>query len=63
MNTHQIRVINEKTELDERLKKLIAFFDNPIYLSLPLDEQDRMKRQADHMTNYSVTLGERIEAF
>lgn len=63
MNPHQIRVISEKTELDERLKKLIVFFDNPIYVSLPIDEQDRLKRQADHMTNYSVVLGERIAAF
>ena len=56
MQPHQQRVVDEKTELDERLTKLIAFFENPVFVELPDDEQDRMKRQADHMTNYSVVL-------
>ena len=63
LQPHQQRVVDEKTELDERLTKLIAFFDSPIFAGLQTDEQDRMKRQADHMTNYSVVLGERIAAF
>ena len=63
MEPHQQRVVDEKTELDERLTKLIAFFNSQIFSGLPTDEQDRMKRQADHMTNYSVVLGERIAAF
>lgn len=63
MEPHQQRVVDEKTELDERLTKLIAFFNSQIFAGLPADEQDRMKRQADHMTNYSVVLGERIAAF
>lgn len=63
LQPHQQRVVDEKTELDERLTKLIAFFDSSIFAGLPTDEQGRMKRQADHMTNYSVVLGERIAAF
>jgi hypothetical protein len=63
MQPHQQRVVDEKTELDERLTKLIAFLDNPLFAGLDSDEQDRMKRQAEHMTNYSVVLGERIAAF
>lgn len=63
MQPHQQRVIAEKSELDERLSKLIAFFDDAKFSGLPTDEQDRMKRQAEHMTHYSVVLGERIAAF
>jgi hypothetical protein len=63
LQPYQQRVVDEKTELDERLTKLIAFFDNPIFAGLDAAEQERMKRQADHMTNYSVVLGERIAAF
>jgi len=63
LQPHQQRVVDEKTELDERLTKLIAFFNSPIFAGLPADEQDRMKRQADHMTSYSVVLGERVATF
>jgi hypothetical protein len=63
MQPHQQRVVDEKTELDERLMKLIAFFDNPIFAGLPADEQDRLKRQKEHMAGYSDVLGERIADF
>lgn len=61
---HQQRVLDEKRELDERLSKLDAFIlDNPLYLQLPADEQDRMTRQSKAMAAYSGVLAERIEAF
>ena len=63
LQTHQQRVVDEKGDIDERLTKLIAFFDNSVFNGLSADEQGRMKRQAEHMTNYSVALGERIAAF
>lgn len=63
MQPFQQRVVDEKAELDEKLVKLIAFFDMDLFASLPSDEQDRMKRQASAMTDYSVVLGERINAF
>jgi hypothetical protein len=63
MLPHQQRVIDEKTELDERLGKLTAFFDTDLFPNFPQAEQDRMRRQAKHMKCYSDILGERIEAF
>lgn len=60
---HQQRVIDEKTELDERLKRLAAFFGTHVFASLPLEEQDRLARQKQHMDAYSNVLGERIAAF
>lgn len=61
---HQQRVIDEKRELDERLSKLDAFIlDNPLYLQLSTDEQDRLSRQSKAMAAYSGILDERIAHF
>ena len=61
---HQQRVLDEKRELDERLSKLDAFIlDNPLYLQLPGDEQDRLSRQSKAMAIYSGILAERIACF
>lgn len=60
---HQQRVLDEKTELDDRSTKLQAFFSNPIFSGLPADEQDRMQKQAVAMQAYSQVLGERIANF
>lgn len=60
---HQQRVIEEKLELDERRTKLNNFFDNSIFKDLSLGEQERLKHQAEVMTEYSSILAERIEAF
>ena len=63
MNPYQLRVIEEKEQLDEKLAKLILFFTNPIYLGLDDAEKVRLKRQVDAMGNYSAVLRERISAF
>ena len=60
---HQQRVVDEKRELDERLKKLSEFFSNPIFHGLPEEERSRLSRQRRAMTTYSDILGERIAAF
>ena len=61
---HQQRVIDEKTELDQRRAKLGDFITvNPIFQGLPKAEQERLKRQRKIMTEYSEILGERIAAF
>ena len=61
---HQQRVIDEKTELDAKAKKLSAFIsESPIFLDLDEDEQERMKVQNDLMWQYSEILGDRIAAF
>ena len=60
---NQGRVVEEKRELDEKLKKLQEFFANPIYAELSDAEQERLKRQKRYMSGYSNVLGERIQAF
>jgi hypothetical protein len=61
---HQQRVVDEKTELDEKRTKLKAFIDgNAIFAGLPDDEKERLVRRHSCMTEYSEILGERIAAF
>lgn len=63
MQPHQERVVAEKKDLDEKLSKLEAFFSNPTFGKLPVDEQARLSKQASLMHQYSEVLGERIAAF
>ena len=60
---HQQRVIDEKTELDGKFNKLVAFFDNPLYKTLHIDEQARLAQQCEYMGKYSEILKDRIGAF
>jgi len=64
MKDFQQRVIDEKTELDAKLKRLVEFVKGgPVFDSLHPSEQDRLHRQSRIMTLYSEVLRERIEAF
>ena len=64
MEAYQQRVVDEKSELDERLGKLIEFIEeSPTFPRLPDDEKNRLRRQKDCMQNYSDVLGERVAAF
>lgn len=63
MQPHQQRVVDEKTELDEKRNRLSLFRDTKLFQSLPLPEQNRMNRQMEVMKDYSRILGERIAAF
>ena len=60
---HQQRVIEEKSQLDARLEKLIQFLSSDTCHSLSFDERVRLKRQAEVMEMYSGILGARIAAF
>ena len=61
---YQQRVVDEKTELDSKHRKLIEFIEeSSTFPRLPEDEQNRLRRQKDCMRNYSDVLGERISAF
>lgn len=60
----QQRVVDEKTELDDKLSRLGPFVKESVkFTELPLAEQDRMERQFHLMTEYSAVLAERIAAF
>jgi len=63
LQQHQQRVVDEKTELDTKLAKLLTFLDGAIFKSLDPDEQGRLTIQAGVMDKYSEILGQRIAAF
>lgn len=64
MQPHQQRVVDEKSELDVKVKALSDFIQSsPIYVNLPQEEKSRLLEQYSIMCNYSDVLGRRIEAF
>ena len=63
MQPHQQRVVDEKSELDEKIGKLEKFFDGPVFGALEGVEQRRLSAQFGYMKAYSCVLAERISAF
>lgn len=63
LEDYQQRVVDEKTQLDERLTSLRNFFSTETFKGLHTDERRRLARQWWVMTEYSSILGERIAAF
>lgn len=61
---HQQRVLKEREELSEKLNALTIFINSsPIYSTLPLEEQEDLKQQADVMASYQTILDNRIKRF
>jgi hypothetical protein len=64
MQPYQLRVINEKEELDSKALALSSFIgESDIFETLDPEEQERLKEQNDIMWSYSEILGKRIAAF
>lgn len=63
MEQYQERVVSEKNELGEKMKKLVIFMSSETFNELPMAEQKRMKRQYIIMDLYHDVLSERIENF
>ena len=64
LQPHQIRVVQEKADLDEKIVKLKAFLDNvEAHKHLGSDELIRLSCQLAMMNGYSNILGDRIAAF
>ena len=63
MPPHQLRVMEELTDLALKLQNLTAFFDTETYRTLDVDERGRLKEQSVFMQEYQRVLMERIAAF
>lgn len=63
MQPYQQRVLEEKSELDTKIKALENFSQAAAFANVPEAEQRRMLRQLVVMQDYSRILGERIAAF
>lgn len=58
---HVQRVIGEKAQLDDRLKKLRAFIKTPGFKELSAKSQELLSAQAGAMGEYSDLLQERLD--
>jgi len=64
MLPHQQRVIDEKTELFDKIEKLEAFIKtNPIFGQMELQDQQLLEEQLKHMNAYWNVLRQRVESF
>lgn len=63
MEAHQERVITEKTELDEKVRKLDQFLLGALFNTLPQAERGRLVEQSAVMRRYAEILADRIAAF
>lgn len=59
----QVRVIDEKNELDARISKLTSFALTEAFLTLSRADQELLTEQRQHMLGYSTVLGVRIARF
>jgi hypothetical protein len=59
----QLRVIDERAGLCEKIDRLGPFIGSDIYDTLPDEEQKRLQRQLEIMHQYEEVLQERIQAF
>lgn len=63
LQPHQQRVVDERTELEDKLSKLQAFITSEKFSSIPDAEQGRLVLQHHIMNCYALVLEQRIEAF
>lgn len=63
MEPYKQRVVDELAALQDKIYKLTAFFETPMYKDVPFDEQCRLKSQFDFMSGYARCLNQRIMAF
>jgi hypothetical protein len=63
MEPHQQRVVEEEKELNDKLSKLRQFLASQSFVGIQPEEQIRLIRQAQYMTQYVHVLQERIKAF
>lgn len=63
LKPHQLRVVEERRDLDARIYRLRTFVGGNTFAILDQAEQGRMTRQLQLMVELSAVLGERIAAF
>lgn len=63
LDAHQLRVFDEKAELDGRIERLQKFIDGPIFSGLADDEGGLLVDQLIIMRKLSFKLQQRIDLF
>ena len=60
---HEVRVVQERTELVEKITKLHSFMQTDLYNNLKKEDKSKFERQEQAMITYSEVLLERINNF
>jgi hypothetical protein len=60
MQPHEVRMINERNELDQKLQKLKAFVETPTFETLLMEEKLLLTLQLGSMSAYYHILEIRI---
>lgn len=63
LQPHELRVIEERDALKDKIVKLEKFLYSPMCAGLGFDEQVRLRFQYLFMSQYHMVLCERIDAF
>ena len=63
LQPHQQRVLEELTELEDKIGKLQVFIIGDCFASLPVAEQGRLALQHKIMESYAMVLKQRIAVF
>jgi hypothetical protein len=63
MHAHEVRVVEERRELADRLDRLEAFLGGDTFMRLEEGERELLERQARVMREYVDVLDERIRGF
>ena len=63
MKNHELRVMDERRELNIKLEKLKGFIGSTTYDLLHINDQNRLIKQASIMLDYEAILADRIELF
>ncbi len=58
---HMQRVVEERGELEHKLRALVAFIGTPKFDALADDEKSDLREQAEHMARYRDVLKRRYE--
>lgn len=63
LQPHEQRVVDERTDLIEKITKLHAFLKTEIFENLQEKDQELLEEQVQIMMNYSDVLLKRINRF
>lgn len=63
LQPHEVRVVEERTELVDKISKLHKFMSSPVYETLPERTQELLLQQEKSMKEYSDILLKRINGF
>lgn len=63
MEPYQVRMLEEREELAEKVERLQKFNESTQFSTLEKGEQNRLRRQLDAMCLYLYILNERIDVW